>query len=417
MNTTAEIVLIPLNKLVSSSLNVRKTGGQTIDELAASIQAHGLLQNLVVAPADGDKHQVIAGGRRLAALARLAKNKVIPKTLSVPCRIVDGAESTEASLAENIVREQMHPADQFDAFNRMIEQGSGVEEVAARFGVTANAVRQRLKLANVAPPLMALYRAGDITLDQLMALAITNDHSAQERVWSSAPTWQREPEALRRALTESMVDGARDPRALFVGIEAYVSAGGQIERDLFQPAHEGYFTDPAKLEELAAEKLERVAEAVRAEGWLWVEIVASGEYPDHGKYGRIYAVPVPPTPEIQAEIERLETEQEQIQAKHEDAEEFPDEVEDRMDEIETRLDELNDRAREFSKEAMKFAGATVSLSHNGQPTIHRGLVRAEDKKKLRGAATGTPGSNGQNSGDHAAGGTSKRLFRLPSWRT
>ena len=47
MNTVFEIVSIPLNKLVASPLNVRKTGGRTIEDLAASIQAPGLLHNLV----------------------------------------------------------------------------------------------------------------------------------------------------------------------------------------------------------------------------------------------------------------------------------------------------------------------------------------------------------------------------------
>ena len=67
MNTAFEIVSIPLNKLVASPLNVRKTGGKTIEDLAASIRAHGLLHNLVVAK-KGDKHHVVAGARRFAAL-------------------------------------------------------------------------------------------------------------------------------------------------------------------------------------------------------------------------------------------------------------------------------------------------------------------------------------------------------------
>jgi ParB family transcriptional regulator, chromosome partitioning protein len=192
-----------------------------------------------------------------------------------------------------------------------------------------------------------------------------------------------------------MVDGSTDPRALFVGIEAYVQAGGLIERDLFQPAHEGYLTDRVKLDGMVAVKLEEVAETVRGEGWLWVEILPSDEYPDTLKYGRIYSVPAPLSPETQAEIDQLETEQDQINAKYRDAEEFPEEAEDRLGEIESRLDELNDRAREFSKEEMKLAGAIVSLSNNGQPTIHRGLVRPEDKRKLKDAAAGAHGSNGQ----------------------
>jgi ParB family transcriptional regulator, chromosome partitioning protein len=208
-----------LNKLVASPLNVRKTGGQTIEDLAASIQAHGLLHNLVVAK-KGDKHHVISGARRFAALRKLAKEKAIPNTFEVPCRVIHAAGSTETSLAENVIRTAMHHADQFVAFRSLVDEGMGVEEIAARFGVTATTVRQRLKLANIAPRLFELCRADEIDLDQLMALAVTDDHAAQERVWNSAQEWQRSPNALRRALTETMVDAASDPRARFVGLEA-----------------------------------------------------------------------------------------------------------------------------------------------------------------------------------------------------
>jgi ParB family transcriptional regulator, chromosome partitioning protein len=60
------IEMIPLNKLVPSPANVRKTGALTgIEELAASIAAHGLLQNLQVRPGEKGKYEVVAGGRRL----------------------------------------------------------------------------------------------------------------------------------------------------------------------------------------------------------------------------------------------------------------------------------------------------------------------------------------------------------------
>ena len=58
MTNQTEIVQIPLNKLIASDRNVR---GQTIDDIAASIQAHGLLHNLVVTKAKSDKYKVIAG--------------------------------------------------------------------------------------------------------------------------------------------------------------------------------------------------------------------------------------------------------------------------------------------------------------------------------------------------------------------
>jgi ParB family chromosome partitioning protein len=152
----------------------------------------------------------IAGARRFAALTKLAKDKAISKTLGVPCRVIDSEASTESSLAET------------SSFRRLVDEGTGVEEVAARFGVTATFVRQRLKLANVAPRFIELYREEKITLDQLMALAITDDHSAQENVWDSAQHWQKQPHALRSALTENKIDAANDRRARFVGVKAYI---------------------------------------------------------------------------------------------------------------------------------------------------------------------------------------------------
>jgi ParB family transcriptional regulator, chromosome partitioning protein len=110
MTNPTEIVQIPLNKLTKSDTNVRKTGENSITELAASIQAHGLLHNLIVIKTKSDKYQVIAGSRRLAALNKLAKEKVISKTFGVPCRVVGGEAGTETSLAENVIRANMHPA-------------------------------------------------------------------------------------------------------------------------------------------------------------------------------------------------------------------------------------------------------------------------------------------------------------------
>src|SRR5580693_6252323 len=118
------IELIALNKLVPSPANVRKTGATTgIDELAASIAAHGLLQNLQVRPGPNGKFEVVAGGRRLAAIKRLAKAKTIAKDAEIACNVLDGADAAEISLAENIMRLPMHPADQYEAFKALAEEG------------------------------------------------------------------------------------------------------------------------------------------------------------------------------------------------------------------------------------------------------------------------------------------------------
>jgi ParB family transcriptional regulator, chromosome partitioning protein len=106
MNGPGFIQNIPLDKLVKSPRNVRKTppseGAEA--ELRASIAAHGLQQNLVVAPASGEGvHEVIAGGRRLAALKALQAEGKLPADCVVPC-FIRTEDAAEISLAENMVR-------------------------------------------------------------------------------------------------------------------------------------------------------------------------------------------------------------------------------------------------------------------------------------------------------------------------
>ena len=235
-----KIKMIALTDLVPSPANVRKTGaGIGIQELAASIEAHGLLQNLQVRETTGGKFEVVAGGRRLAALKVLAKRKALPKDAPIGCNVLASEDATEISLAENEMRQAMHPADQFEAFKALIDAGQGHEDVAARFGVTPTVVRQRLKLAAVSPKLMALYREGDMTLDCLMAFTVSDDHEAQEAAWFDASGWQRSAHAIRQRLTAAHVQ-ADDRRALFVTVAAYVAAGGAVVTDLFQTEGEGY---------------------------------------------------------------------------------------------------------------------------------------------------------------------------------
>jgi len=154
-----------------------------------------------------------------------------------------------------------------------VAEGRPIEDIAADFSVTPLVVQRRLKLANVSPRLMMDYRADIVTLDQLMALAITDDHAAQEAAFYDAPTWQRSPPALHERLTEREIDAHRNPIVQFVGLEIYEAAGGGIRRDLFSDDETGvYLTDAALLESLAQDKLDGIAETVRAEGWSWGDV-------------------------------------------------------------------------------------------------------------------------------------------------
>src|SRR3954453_19532991 len=185
----------------------------------------------------------------------------------------EGPDAAEVSLAENEMREAMHPADQFDAFKKLAEDGKGEEEIAARFGVTPHTVRQRLKLAVVSPKLIAAYRKGAMTLDCLMAFTVAADHRTQEKVWAGWPDYARQrADAIRDALTEKHV-AADSKLARFVTLAAYEAAGGAVLRDLVAADSAGWLTARPLVARLASEKLEAGATTVRGEGWKWVEIM------------------------------------------------------------------------------------------------------------------------------------------------
>jgi ParB family chromosome partitioning protein len=352
------IVTIPLARLVPSPVNVRKTGGASIEDLAASIAAHGLMQNLQVRP-NGEKYEVVAGGRRLAALKWLAKQRKLPKGYEVPCRVLeDGDNPTEISLAENIIRQAMHPADQFDAWKALADAGKSVEDIAARFGVTLGTVTQRLKLASVSPKLMAVYREDEMKLEQLMAFTVSDNHAAQEAAWFDVPPYDRAAYAIKRRLTHAHI-ATTDRRARFVGLDAYEAAGGAILRDLFAQENEGWLTDPALLDRLVSERLEREAEAVRAEGWRWVEIMHEIDYGALQKFRRVHPSHAELTPEQDAALTALGEEYDAL------VESADDEALATLESIEAKIDALKALQLAWKPEDMARAGAVVSIGYQG----------------------------------------------------
>jgi len=368
---------IPLNKLIPGKANVRKTGAKTgIEELAANIQALGLLQNLQVRPAEDGKYAVEAGRRRFFALKLLAKQKHIAKDEPIDCRVLaHGEDATEVSLAENVMRLPMHPADQFEAFKAMADAGKGPEDIAARFGTTPTIVRQRMRLATVSPKLLAAYRNEEMTLDQLMAFTVSDDHEAQVTVWRELPQWSREPHVIRRNLTRQHAE-ATSARALLVGIEAYLAAGGGVIRDLFDEQHEGYLTDSALLDRLCAERLEREAEAIRAEGWKWVEIQPERDHAAFRGFGHVYPERQPLTEEQEAELSRLTAAHDALCEQHGDNPSEDEAAE--IDALADQIDALQRGNAAWKPEDVARAGAVLGIGYGGRLDVERGLVRPED---------------------------------------
>ena len=377
---------IPFDKLVLSQANVRKIkAGVSIEELAEDIARRTLLASITVravTDADGEEtgmFEVPAGGRRYRALELLVKQKRLAKSAAVPCVVREGGCAEEDSLAENVQRAPLHPLDQFRAFQAMRETGMSEEEIAAAFFVSANVVKQRLKLTSVSETLLDAFAGDEMNLDQLMAFTVNPDHARQEQVWEAVrQSYNKQPYQIRRMLTENAVRAA-DKRVQFVGIDAYVEAGGSVMRDLFESDDGGWLTDVGLVDMLVTEKLNEEAEQVRAEGWKWIEVGL--DFPYGHTYGlrRLFGEREPLTDEEQQTRDALQVELDRLEAEYAGAPELPDEVDERLGEIETAIEAFDERPVVYDPDEVARAGAFVSVDAGGRLRIERGFVRPEDE--------------------------------------
>ena len=387
MNTMTTTTTISLAKLIPSPANARRTGIKLgIEALAASIQAHGLLQSLVVQPKLDDmgeasgRYEVVAGARRLAALKLLARQKHLAKSSAIPCRVLDGTAGSgfEASLAENVVRQDMHPADQFEAFAALHGGGMGQEDIVARFGVSVTVVRQRLRLAVVSPALIQAYRKETLTLDHLMAFAVTEDQAAQEAVFHQLQDWQRSPDTIRRLLTHALLS-TTDRKVRFVGLEAYTAAGGTVQHDLFSEDRGGWIADPALLERLLAERLEQEAASIKAEGWRWIGIGAEVQA-EAWRLRRVLPRQVGLSPEDEARRDEMARRYDELVEAHgNDADDLPEAVAAELSRLDVELVELSAKTEAYRPEEVAVAGAVITLTMDGSLRVDRGFVRVEDE--------------------------------------
>ena len=380
---------IPFNKLVLSQSNVRRVkAGVSIEELAEDIARRTLLQSLNVRPvldaedAETGMFEVPAGGRRYRALQLLVKQKRLAKTAPVPCVVRDPSvdiSAEEDSLAENIHRASLHPLDQFRAFQALRQKGQSEEEIAAAFFVGVNVVKQRLRLAAVSEKLLDVYAEDGMSLEQLMAFTVTNDHARQEQVWEALQrSYGQEPYQIRRMLTERTVR-ASDKRALFVGLDAYEQAGGIVMRDLFQQDDGGWLENVGLLDGLVAEKLKADAEKIAAEGWKWIEVNVDFPFGHTHHLRELEGTPTDLTAEEQATIEALKAEYAKLEAEYENTDELPDEVDARLGEIETALGAFEDRPVSYDPAEIARAGVFVSIDSDGGLSVDRGYIRPEDE--------------------------------------
>jgi ParB family chromosome partitioning protein len=400
------VVTVPYSSLHPSPLNARTKPLTGIPALAVSIRAKGLLQNLVIHEMKGSrgrhrKYGVCAGQRREAALDLLFEQKDITADYPVPVRIVSEGDALAISLIENSEREGLDPFDVLRAYRMLAEEGRSIDYIAALFSAAPITIKRRMKLASASPKLLALLREDAITLDQLSALALADDHETQEHMWFDANEWQRQPNYLRQAITRTEINASRSRLVRFVGLAAYEGAGGYVRRDLFSDdENAGYIADAELLQRLAAARLDAAAEEVRAEGWGWTEQRIDRDVFELNRYGRLQPVQRPLTDEEQRAMDELTAQQgemaEKFEALSEDDENAYEEanrLEAEIDRVNAALIALESSTLSWDAQQMAQAGAFVMVSPQGELVIERGLVRRENSAALDAVGatvTGTP---------------------------
>lgn len=382
-----------LKSLVIAEENVRKDcpPDDEVDALAELIAAEGLQKPLNVYRKGKTQFAVYDGRRRLFALRRLAKANRLPPDCAdgVPVRIGTKEQARQASLSAGLGHRSFHPAEEYRQFRKLIEDGKTVEDIAKAYSMSEADVAKRLKLARVAPEIFDAFARDELTLEQVMAFALIDDHDRQMRIFADNGM-RLSARQIRAALTRDDVP-ATDKRARFIGAEAYEAAGGKITRDLFEESPD-LFGDAGLLDALVEAQLKEAAVAVKAEGWAWVETMTDFDDCFHRTYFRVH-------PEMQEKSEDDAREHERLSERYDailDGAEYEEDLSDEdlaeLRRIDEALEALDARYRKFSDEDIKRGGAVICLEHSGALVVMRGLVERKKEKSPKKASSAIPHS-------------------------
>lgn len=278
MNTAATTV--KLSELSIDAANVRKTGRGEEPKFAASIRARGVIEPLIVRASLDKGYLIVNGGERFTALEYLMKKgltadgELVTKDYPVAVVVVDaddvGARAT--SLATNLIRSDMHPVDEFEAFAQMIKDGATLETISAEYARPVPEIRQALSLAAIAPEIRKAWRAGEIGGDAAEAYAQTKDLAHQVRVFHKLK--KRAGDAYD--VTEEIAGDQHHEVAKllkFVTQKTYEAAGHHINPSLFGDDDDDrdatIIDNVPALKAMASRKIEDKILELKKDGWGW----------------------------------------------------------------------------------------------------------------------------------------------------
>jgi len=269
-----EGLLLAHNQLEPSPNNPRKTfDAEALAGLADSIDANGILENLVVRPGSRDGiYEIVAGERRWRAVGLLVERgrwAADDPRIPASCHAFSAAEALAIALLENVQRQDLDPVEEGRAFAQLRDLDPAkwsTAAIAARIGKTQRHVQKRISLVErLAAPVAEALSKGEINLEQAKLFAL-GDAKTQTQVIKQirrGDDWLGGTENLREAMVEKLVPVERAifDRALYKG---------EIVED--EAEGESYFADTAEFQRLQADAL-RAKKDELLKAWPWVDVL------------------------------------------------------------------------------------------------------------------------------------------------
>lgn len=364
------VQIFPYSRLSHTDLNTRiiPHTDREVEEMADSIQAMGILQNLIGAELPDGTIGIVGGeGRRRGTGILVMRGVLDADTPFVPVKVLPVEMAVAASMIENGRRKNMHPAEQIIGFRTLQQEGKTASQIGALMGYHPRHVQRCLKLANLAPSLLDALARDEISLEQCEVLTLADTHERQEQVWKEAVEKWRDPavQTLRKMVTDDKM-AISHPMFEYVGEEAYTAAGGTLAADLFSDK-ESTFADAALVKSLLAGKLTVLAARVKQEqGWDWAEYRMT-ELSFCGEDGELYRFAMPKAVLTEEEQKRVSELEEQRDATETCDDEY---------ELQQQIDDIYCEAeyREATPEFRAAHGIWVSWDGNNfrvQPGIRK----------------------------------------------
>ena len=404
MTQKPPIIFVPASKLTVSPTNVRRRSDPIADEeLKTSILAKGVIQNLVGLPVPRKKgeYKITAGGRRLKQVQALIEEGKLDADYAVPVLVLaDKNDAVEISLIENLRRLNMTPAEECRAFQAIIEiEKKTPADVAKRFGVTERFVLGRLRLAGLADSIFEALADGEITLDIAKAYASISDTVRQAAVFEElGDGWgANNCGEIRRRLISGFYRGS-DPKALLVGRDAYVAAGGRIDSDLCSDAANENGSDSELLESLADERMQAAAQEIQARnGFGELRVISQTRVPymDVMALDEIEGEPVPLSPEEEDRQRAIEQELEAI-AENADEDGYSDEEQQVIHALEAEYDALNERPPVLTEDQKAASLAYLVIGQDGTPRLHEQYYAIPEPEAEEDGSEGDPSEDGDH---------------------